>query len=743
MRSGNTIPAAMSEVLPAAESRPASRSAIGPRGSPAMDWERLVHAAIESSSHGLCVFDERSRLVIGNELHRNLYGLTHSQVAAGTHVQDLLVSRYAGANGMSAGARIAEYMAAIQLRAEFRTSYGLEGGTFIELDMHPMEGGGFVERHRDITQLRLAELRAEAARQELIEKQYAIDQAVIVAVTDVRGTITYANDRLCEISGYNRDELIGSNHRILKSGVHSREFFRQMYRQLARGRVWRGELCNKAKGGSLYWVDTVITPQLGPEGKPVAYMAIRVDITARKNAEALVHYAARHDALTGLLNRAALLEELSNRLAQANASEQELIVYLLDLDGFKWVNDTLGHAAGDALLRQLSRRLKSVSADGDLIARLGGDEFAIVQFNTGEGREQAERLVVTLLEIVAIPFSVAAQDVSVGVSIGLALAPRHGSTASELLYKADLALYRVKAEGRNGYRFFEEEMHRNAQARNRRVGELRESVARGDFELHYQPIFDAKTLQPRVMEALVRWRHPSEGLLYPDRFIGLAEETGLMEPLGRWILRQACADAASWPKGIKVAVNLSPAQFRGPALFDDVLSALLETGLSPDRLEFEVTESILLQEKEENLLLFRHLKNIGISIALDDFGVGYASLGSVVSFPFDKVKIDRSFTKGLVTNPANRTVVASIMTLAAGLGVQVTAEGVETEEQLHYLRGQGLDLVQGYLLGRPASADLNEWVRSIPAGAPQGSHACDGRQVEQEPVSPPHAAASY
>ncbi|WP_271613391.1 EAL domain-containing protein [Bradyrhizobium sp. CCBAU 51627] len=675
-----------------------------------VNWEQLLHTAIESSSHGLCVFDGRSRLVIGNEQHRCLYSLTSSEVSPGRSVEDLLKGRHARVVAAMENVQSAGYLAAIQRGEEFQTTYELQNGSFIELDMHPMSDGGFVERHRDVTELRLAELRAEAARQELIEKQYAIDQAVIVAITDVRGTITYANDRFCEISGYNREELVGNNHRLLKSGLHAPEIFRQMYRRLAKGGVWRGELCNRAKSGELYWVDTVITPQLGSNGKPVAYMAIRVDITARKKAEAQVYYAARHDALTGLLNRAALLEDLLNRLAHAKASEQELIVYLLDLDGFKWVNDTLGHAAGDALLKQLSRRLKSVASDGDLIARLGGDEFAIVQFSSGEAREQAKRLAITLLEIVAIPFSFEAQDVSVGVSIGLAFAPLHGSTASELLYKADLALYRVKAEGRNGYRFFEEEMHRNAQSRNRLVNELRESVARGDFELHYQPIFDAKTLQPSVMEALVRWRHPSQGLLYPDRFIGIAEETGLIEPLGRWILRQACADAASWRKGVKVAVNLSPEQFRGPALFDVVLRTLLETGMSPDRLEFEVTESMLLQEKEENLLLFRQLKNIGISIALDDFGVGYASIGSVVSFPFDKVKIDRSFTRDVVNKPASRTVVASIMTLARGLGVQVTAEGIETRDQLEYLRSQGVDLVQGYLLGRPAPAALSECI---------------------------------
>jgi diguanylate cyclase (GGDEF)-like protein/PAS domain S-box-containing protein len=517
----------------------------------------------------------------------------------------------------------------------------------------------------------------------------------------VRGTITYVNDRFCEISGYSREELLGNNHRILRSGIHSRQLFRQMYRCLAQGEVWRGELCNKAKGGERYWVDTVITPQLGPEGKPVSYMAIRIDITARKKAEAQIYYAARHDALTGLPNRSALLEGLSERLNQIATKQQKLIVYMLDLDGFKSVNDTLGHAAGDALLMQLSSRLKLSVADGDLIGRLGGDEFAIVQLSSHEEREQAIRLSVALLEAVARPFSVEAQDVSVGVSIGIAIAPMDGLAASELLYRADLALYRVKSEGRNGFQFFEVEMHRHAQSRNRLVNELRSSISRDEFELHYQPIFDAGTLRPRGVEALVRWRHPSQGLLYPDRFIGVAEEAGLMESLGQWVLQKACVDALSWPEEIKVAVNLSPAQFRSGTLFDVILCVLVDTGLSPHRLELEVTESMLLEDREENRLLFRQLKNIGVSIALDDFGVGYASLGSVVSFPFDRVKIDRSFTRELLQKPASRAVVASIMTLARGLNVQVTAEGVEAGEQLEYLRDQGVDLIQGYLLGRP------------------------------------------
>jgi len=671
-----------------------------------MDWQALLRTAIESSSDGLCIFDDQLRLVVANEHHRSIYGLTASQARPGLSIHDILKSRLARVSGEVTGAdHLAQYLLAIKSREAFNPTYELRGGTLVAVEMHPMPDGGLVERHRDITELRLAEICAERAQQELLEKQYAIDQAVIVAITDVRGTITYANDRFCEISEYSRAELLGSNHRILKSGMHPREFFREMYRCLARGEVWRGEVCNRSKGGALYWVDTVITPQLGPEGKPIAYMAIRIDVTARKKAEAQIHYAARHDALTGLFNRAALMEELTERIAQSLREEKTLTVYMLDLDGFKDVNDTLGHAAGDTLLKEVGKRLVQLVSTGDLVARLGGDEFAIVQLGSPDQRERAIRLAVDLLDIMAKPFSVDTQEVSVGVSIGISFAQVDGITASGLLHKADLALYCVKAEGRNGFRFFEEEMRRRALSRNQLVNDLRAALTRDEFEMHYQPMFDAKTLRLRGMEALVRWRHPKDGLLYPDRFIGIAEETGLMQPLGRWILQRACTDALSWPQDVKVAVNISAAQFRGATLFEVVLGVLVQTGFSPHRLELEITESMLLQEKDENLLLFRQLRNIGVSIALDDFGVGYASLASFVSFPFDKVKIDRSFTKDLLQTSANRAVVASIMTLADRLGVEVTAEGVETPEQLEYLRDEGVHQLQGYLLGKPRAPE--------------------------------------
>ena len=496
--------------------------------------------------------------------------------------------------------------------------------------------------------------------------------------------------------------MLGRDRRVLNSGTHSKKFFREMYRCIARGGVWRGELCNKAKNGSLYWVDTVITPQLDTNGKPIAYMAIRVDITARKRAEAQISYAATHDALTGLLNRAALREEMDRALARMRQQQQgTLTIHILDLDGFKHVNDTLGHAAGDHLLKELAGRLKSSLRETDIVARLGGDEFAIIQTDTRGQREEAIALAVKTLEIVAKPLFLNGQEVSVGTSIGIALAPANGTDAAELLKKADLALYRVKSEGRNSFSFFEEDLSEKATTRLQIINDMRAALSRNEFELHYQPLFDTRTSRLCGMEALVRWRHPVAGLLYPDQFIGIAEETGLMEPLGQWILQRACADAVSWPENIKVAVNLSAGQFRSGALFDLILCALVDSGLPPERLELEITESLLLQGKESNVLVIRQLKNIGITIALDDFGTGYASLSYLLLFPFDKIKIDKSFTQGLLTRSECVAVVASIFTLARGLGIAVTAEGVETDAQLELLQAQGVNYVQGYLFGRP------------------------------------------
>jgi diguanylate cyclase (GGDEF)-like protein/PAS domain S-box-containing protein len=685
--------------------RPGSRlrgPVVGARAARVAQPETLLNAAIESTPNGLCIFDADLRVVISNRHFAEMYGLAPAQTRPGTPLRAILDGRAAASRcPPDADRYIADCLGKARTAETLHTLDELSNGNIIAVSRHPMLHGGWIEVHRDVTDARLAEASAEAARQELIEKQYAIDQAVIVAVTDLQGRITYANDNFCEISGYSRAELLGQDHRILNSGTHSKEFFRAMYRCIAGGKVWRGELCNKSKSGSLYWVDTVITPQLGVDGKPISYMAIRIDITARKHAEAQISYAATHDALTGLANRAALLERMNQALDRMRRQQGALTVHILDLDGFKHVNDTLGHAAGDNLLKELAGRLTCSLRESDIVARLGGDEFAIIQTEAADQREDAIALAVNVLELVARPFHLEGQEVCIGTSIGIALAPANGTTAAELLKKADLALYRVKSEGRNSFSFFDEDLSEKALTRLQLVNDMRAALSRNEFELHYQPLFDAKAARPCGMEALVRWRHPVAGLLYPDSFIGIAEETGLMEPLGQWILQRACADAACWPEHIKVAVNLSAGQFRTGTLFDVILCALVESGLPPERLELEITESLLLQNKESNVLVIQQFKNVGITITLDDFGTGYASLSYLLSFPFDKIKIDKSFTQGLLTRTDCRAVVASILTLARGLQIAVTAEGVETRAEFDLLRAEGVNYVQGYLFGRP------------------------------------------
>lgn len=571
---------------------------------------------------------------------------------------------------------------------------------------------------QDVTDRKRAEAALAQANQELNEKQYVIDQAVMVAVTDVNGTITHVNDNFCQISGYTREELLGENHRLLNSGTHSEAFFRDLYRQITSGQIWRGEVCNKAKDGSLHWLDSTIIPQLGSDGKPVSYTAIRVDITVRKLAEAQVSYFARHDPLTGIANRAVLLEKMEEALARLRQHQETFTVLIFDLDGFKYINDTLGHAAGDELLKELAQRLTSALRETDILARLGGDEFAIIQrremyHREGDRRDANQReaaigLSVRILEIVAQPFNLDGQNVTIGTSIGIAFAPEDGTDPGELLQKADLALYRVKSEGRNNFRFFDAEMSRGVSERMQLLADMRAALTRKEFELYYQPIFDSKSLLACGVEALVRWRHPVQGLMSPDRFIPLAEESGLMEPLGEWILEQACADAMSWPNDIKVTVNLSAVQFRSGKLFDIILCALVDSGLPPERLELEITESVLMQNAEGYRSVIQQLKNIGISITLDDFGTGYSSLSYLTMFPFDKIKIDKSFTQGLLSRADSAAIVASVLTLARGLDMVVTAEGVETKQQFELLRAAGVHHMQGYLFAKPVPfADLN------------------------------------
>jgi len=428
------------------------------------------------------------------------------------------------------------------------------------------------------------------------------------------------------------------------------------------------------------------------------------DITERRRAEEHMSHMAHHDALTGLANRLALLERMQEAAARLRGDGEAFTVFVFDLDLFKTVNDSLGHPVGDALLQEVAQRLVAGAGPGDTVARLGGDEFALLQAAPANQREAAVILANRLLEAVSAPYQVEGHQIVIGTSIGIVMAPGDGVEPDQLLKHADLALYRAKAEGRNGFRLFESEMDAEARARHALQGDLRSAVARGEFELHYQTIHDARTRRPCGAEALVRWRHPERGLVPPNLFIPMAEEIGLIVPLGAWILRAACFEAASWPADIRLAVNLSPAQFRDCGLVDMVAGALFDSGLAPERLEIEITESVLLQKSAANLTVLHQLKSLGLSIVLDDFGTGYSSLSYLRMFPFDKLKIDRSFV-GELSNRADCAAIVCAMTgLGRGLDILTTAEGVETEEQFDLLRAAGVDQVQGYLFSRPCRA---------------------------------------
>lgn len=411
---------------------------------------------------------------------------------------------------------------------------------------------------------------------------------------------------------------------------------------------------------------------------------------------------ARIDTLTGLPNRAVFLEQLEAAVyARVRGRDGTFSVLMLDLDRFKNVNDSLGHAAGDALLREVASRLRSALRGTDLLARLGGDEFAIIQAACDDQRKGSIDLAARICRSIAEPFLLPGRQVEVGTSIGIAMVPEHGTDREQLLKKADLALYRSKSAGRNCFTVYDDAMSAELEARNTLEGDLRDAIARCQFEVHYQPFFDVQTGRREGYEALVRWRHPVRGLVPPDQFIPLAEETGLIVPLGEWVLRRACDDATCWPDGVKVAVNLSPVQFKQADLFDVIQSALRNSGLPPERLEIEVTESVLLERAAENHAFMEKLKGIGISLALDDFGTGYSSLSCLTAFPFDKIKIDKSFISNLTRLHKSPAIISSVVTLASGLDISVTAEGVETPEQFERLRTLGVNFAQGYLLGRP------------------------------------------
>jgi diguanylate cyclase (GGDEF)-like protein len=524
-----------------------------------------------------------------------------------------------------------------------------------------------------------------------------MDQGLIKV--DADGRITVWNQRALDLLGL-PPELMASNptlSAVLDAQAARREFdksdeaFVRWIRSAARDQKAHSYE-RERPNGTVLEIRTVPLPGGGG-------VRTFTDVTARKQAERLTEHMARHDALTGLPNRTLFRERLGQELARADREGASFALFCLDLDRFKAVNDKFGHPVGDRLLVLVGERIRSVLRTEDVVGRLSGDEFAILQIGAGSAHE-ASTLARRLNEALAQPFSIDGHTIELGVSIGIALAPQDRASSDQLFKSADMALYRAKSEGRDTFRFYEPSMDAAVEARQSLELDLRHALSKGEFALHYQPVVDPKSRGVRGFEALLRWRHPERGAVPPCDFITLAEDTRLIIPIGDWVLREACREAMSWPGSTTVAVNISAVQMENPGLVQGVVSALTASGLPPHRLELEITESVLMQESEAVLKSLRMLRDLGVRFALDDFGTGFSSLSYIQKLPLDRIKIDRSFVKN-IADPTTAAIVRTIIGLGTGLGIAVTAEGVETEDQLDFVRREGCALVQGFLLSRP------------------------------------------
>ena len=434
------------------------------------------------------------------------------------------------------------------------------------------------------------------------------------------------------------------------------------------------------------------------QDQPQYLLGISEDVTDQKLKSERIRHMAHHDGLTDLANRALFRQRLDAAMAEYRCTRRGVVLFFIDLDGFKRLNDTLGHPTGDAVLRLLAERIRRCAHDGDTVARLGGDEFAIVHPVLPTSKSPTA-MATELVRSIARPYDVGGSQLTLTASVGVSVAGEDCQDPDRMLKNADVALYRAKTDGRNAFRFYDPSMDNYLEAKRDLERAVRNALARGEFEVHYQPIVDVRSERTCGYEALIRWRHREKGLLPPSEFIGIAEEVGFIVPLGEWVLRKACDDAASWPPYMRLAVNISPAQCSA-ALTQTVMNALAASRLPPDRLELEITESALLQDNDVTLATLHQLRKLGVKIAMDDFGTGYSSLSYLRSFPFDKIKIDKSFVKDVLVHPESLVIVRAVAGLGLSFGVPTTAEGVETREQFEQIREAGCTQCQGYLFGR-------------------------------------------
>jgi diguanylate cyclase (GGDEF)-like protein len=673
----------------------------------------LLEAAINHLSLGLVIFDGKREVVFCNPRYREIYGLSVEQVKPGTPTSELI--RHRLKLGLKVRSKPEDY---VRQRVEGAvvadtTVHEFTDGRLIAYTVHPLPDGGGMATHEDITGREDISARLKAQLE--LGRQQEEDLKIRNFQFDT--AINNMSQGLC---------FFDANHRLIVCN----DMFVDMY-DLPLDRVGPGTLLTEIvdlrfEAGSfpemsrdeyLHWrtnvaisnepTDSVVELKNGrtfkirhrpmPDG---GWVATHEDITEQRVSELKIEYMAHHDALTDLANRVLLNERLEQALGRRIHRTEMVAVHHLDLDQFKAVNDTFGHPAGDKLLKIVAERLRALVRETDTIARMGGDEFVIVQAPITDPTE-ATSLAQAIIASISEPFDLDGHQAAIGASVGIAVGPSDGLRPDKLLRNADLALYRAKGDGRGTFRFFEPAMDLQMQTRRIVEQDLRKALPAEEFELYYQPVVNLASNEISGFEALIRWNHPLRGMVAPSSFIPLAEEIGFIVPLGEWVIRQACLTAAQWPEHLHVAVNISAAQFRSPGLLQVIVSALAASGLSPTRLEIEITETVLLQNRDTTLAVLHQLRALGVRIALDDFGTGYSSLTYLQCFPFDKIKIDRSFVKDITENTGSLNIVRAVAALAKGMGMTATAEGVETGEQLDKVTSEGCTEMQGYLFSRP------------------------------------------